>query len=40
MTQEEREEAGIKDELIRLSIGIEDVDDLTDDLDNALNSMG
>ncbi len=40
MTQEEREEAGIKDELIRLSIGIEDVDDLTDDLDNALNSLG
>lgn len=40
MTKEEREAAGIKDELIRLSIGIEDVDDLIDDLDNALNFRG
>jgi cystathionine gamma-lyase len=28
---------GITDELIRLSVGLEDVDDLRDDLDQALN---
>lgn len=30
---------GIKDELIRLSVGIEDVDDLLDDLKQALNKL-
>lgn len=34
-----REKAGIKDELIRLSVGIEDSDDLIADLDKALNSL-
>ncbi len=34
-----REEAGLKDSLIRLSVGIEDVDDLRDDLDNAFDSL-
>lgn len=34
--KEEREKAGITDSLIRLSVGIEDVDDLIADLKNAL----
>jgi cystathionine beta-lyase/cystathionine gamma-synthase len=33
-----RERAGLKDSLIRLSVGIEDSDDLIQDLDNAINS--
>jgi cystathionine beta-lyase/cystathionine gamma-synthase len=33
----EREKAGIMDNLIRLSIGIEDADDLIEDLKQALN---
>lgn len=36
MTSEERAEAGIADGLIRLSVGLEDVDDLIADLDQAL----
>jgi cystathionine beta-lyase/cystathionine gamma-synthase len=36
MTQEERDEAGIDDGLIRLSVGLEDADDLIADLDQAL----
>jgi len=36
MTQEERDRAGIDDGLIRLSAGLEDVDDLIADLDQAL----
>ncbi|MBU2995703.1 PLP-dependent aspartate aminotransferase family protein [Cellulophaga baltica] len=35
--REEREKVGIVDGLIRLSVGIEDVEDLIVDLDNALN---
>ena len=34
-----REELGISDTLIRLSIGIEDVNDLKKALDNAFNSI-
>ena len=34
--KEEREKIGIVDSLIRLSVGIEDVDDLIEDLENAL----
>ena len=34
--REERLKAGLSDGLIRLSVGIEDVKDLTDDLDSAL----
>lgn len=34
--KEEREKVGITDSLIRVSVGIEDVDDLKGDLDNAL----
>jgi cystathionine beta-lyase len=35
--QAEREKAGIVDSLIRLSVGVEDADDLIDDLSMALN---
>jgi cystathionine beta-lyase len=38
LSAEERAEAGIADSLIRLSVGIEDVEDLVEDLDNALKS--
>jgi cystathionine beta-lyase/cystathionine gamma-synthase len=37
LSTEKREEIGIKDSLIRLSIGIEDPDDLLQDLRSALN---
>ena len=37
MNPELREEAGINDRIIRLSVGIEDVDDLIEDLDQALS---
>ncbi|MEC9065452.1 MAG: PLP-dependent aspartate aminotransferase family protein [Bacteroidota bacterium] len=36
LTKEERENQGIGDKLIRLSVGIEDYGDLYDDLDNAI----
>jgi len=39
MTQEERDEAGIDDGLIRLSVGLEDADDLIADLDQALSRL-
>ena len=35
--KEEREKTGVKDSLIRLSVGIEDIDDLLEDLKQALN---
>ena len=35
--KKEREKSGLLDSLIRLSVGIEDIDDLIDDLDDALN---
>jgi len=38
MAAEQREEAGITDDLIRLSVGIESTDDLTRDLDRALSA--
>ena len=34
----EREKIGITDSLIRLSVGIEDIDDLLKDLEQALNA--
>ena len=37
--QEARERAGVTDGLIRLSVGIEDVNDLIADLDQALNKI-
>ena len=38
LNPEDREKLGITDNLIRLSVGIEDVEDLTEDLDTALKS--
>ena len=35
--KEEREKVGLVDSLIRLSVGIEDIEDLKEDLDKALN---
>ena len=34
---EKRAEIGITDDLIRLSVGIEDIDDLIEDLEQVLN---
>jgi len=39
MTSEERATIGISDELIRLSLGVEDADDLIADLDQALSGI-
>lgn len=38
-SQEERLEAGIKDNLIRLAVGLENIEDIIEDLDNALNTI-
>ncbi|MCX5874044.1 MAG: O-acetylhomoserine aminocarboxypropyltransferase/cysteine synthase [Deltaproteobacteria bacterium] len=38
LSDEQRSLAGIPDEMVRLSVGIEDVDDILDDLDTALAS--
>jgi cystathionine gamma-lyase len=35
--QEVREEIGISDGLVRLSVGIESIDDLIEDIENSLN---
>jgi cystathionine beta-lyase len=37
--KEEREKTGVVDSLIRLSVGIEDIEDLISDLDQALNKI-
>ncbi|MGA9650512.1 PLP-dependent transferase, partial [Pedobacter sp.] len=34
--KEEREKVGVTDNLLRLSVGVEDIDDLLEDLENAL----
>ena len=39
LTEAERQEAGITDSLIRLSVGLEDVEDLKKDLANPLSSL-
>lgn len=39
MPRKEREAAGILDELVRISVGCEHVDDIRDDLDQALNAI-
>lgn len=39
MQRELRDKLGISDNLLRLSVGLEDVDDLIEDLDNALSSI-
>ena len=38
LSKEERKKTGIKEGMIRLSVGIEDVDDLIEDIDSALHS--
>jgi cystathionine beta-lyase len=37
--KQEREKTGVVDSLIRLSVGIEDIEDLVADLENALNKL-
>ena len=37
--KEEREKTGVVDSLIRLSVGVEHIDDLINDLDNALKQI-
>ena len=39
LSRDELEKAGIEDGLVRLSIGLEDVEDIIDDLDRALSSI-
>jgi len=39
MPEAYREKVGITDELIRLSVGLENVDDLTEDLEQALEGL-
>jgi cystathionine beta-lyase/cystathionine gamma-synthase len=39
MTQDERDAAGIDDGLIRMSVGLEDANDLISDLDQALAGL-
>ena len=39
MNPEDREKAGITDGLIRLSVGIEDIEDLLADLKEALDAL-
>lgn len=38
-TEEERLEMGVYDDLLRLSVGIEDAEDLIEDIENALNTI-
>jgi cystathionine beta-lyase len=38
--KEEREKSGVTDALVRLSVGIEDAEDLMDDLGHALSTLG
>ena len=39
LSREERLKAGVTDGLIRLSVGIENVDDLIEDIENALSKI-
>jgi len=40
MPKADREEAGITDDLVRYAVGIEDVEDLLADLEQALRAVG
>jgi len=40
MSEDEQRKAGVRPEMIRLSIGIEHVDDIIADLDQALGATG
>ena len=39
LSKDEKEKIGIKDTLIRISVGLEDIDDLIEDLDRAFDSI-
>lgn len=39
LTQEERDRVGITEGLVRISVGIEDIDDILEDLDQALQTL-
>ena len=39
LTEEEKADAGVYDDLIRISAGIEDIEDLTEDFTQALQSL-
>jgi cystathionine gamma-lyase len=39
LSKEKRGKIGIKDTLIRISVGLEDIDDLIEDLDRAFDSI-
>lgn len=38
-TEEEKEQMGVYDDLLRLSVGIEDIEDILCDIENALESV-
>ena len=40
MTQEARDEMGVTEGLLRINVGLEDVEDLKEDLDRALTAAG
>ena len=40
MTQEARDEMGVTEGLIRINVGLEDAEDLMEDLDRALSAAG
>ena len=39
LTPDQRREGGVTEDFIRLSVGIEDPDDILEDLDQALNEV-
>jgi O-succinylhomoserine sulfhydrylase len=39
LTDEQRDEAGIKQNMIRISVGLEDIEDLKEDLDKGLSKI-
>ena len=39
LTQEERDKVGISDQLIRFSVGIENIKDIKRDINNAINVL-
>lgn len=40
LTDEQKSEAGISDSLVRISVGLEDIDDIKDDLERGLSRIG
>jgi len=39
-TEKQKEDAGVFDDLIRISVGIEDIEDLKEDFDKAFSRIG